>query len=136
MRRRMFVSAIVFIALVLAAGACSDTERTPSAASDTGSPTAQGTINPAMVGTYTCAPEPRPTDPNWGGPETWILAQSGKLTTSSASGANAEGTWRGEGNQIIVRLGVSDDRFDIDGSKFVGVRTHPGGGKFTCNKQA
>ena len=93
----------------------------------------------SMAGTYTCAPDPRPTDPNWLGPETWVLAEDGKLTIRGAGdGPNdqgTQGTWRVDQDQIVINVENEEGRFDITGTSFVGVQEHPAGGKLTCAKQ-
>lgn len=90
-----------------------------------------------VAGTYSCAPEPPPDDPNWPGPETFELRGDGTLTITSPPEGGAQGTWSVEGDQVVLHIEGQDDRFNIEGDRLVGAGDPPPGeGAFTCTKNA
>jgi hypothetical protein len=99
----------------------------------------------AVAGTYVCAPEPPPDDPNWPGPEDFALKEDRSLEIGRAGKVNLRGTWSVDGDQVVLQIeGQGTDRFDVDGDRLIsagGEPPPPGEDpalepKFICNKKS
>lgn len=98
-----------------------------------------GETDASIAGTYTCAPEPTPDDPNWPGPEDFELNENGDLTIGRGGKVNLEGTWSVQKDQVVLHIkGQGDDRFDVEGDRLVAAGGPPpqGGGQFICMRKA
>lgn len=115
-------SPIAAILIVLVVAACAQQA----------GPAATAPPDTDVAGTYTCAPDPEPTDPGWPGPETWTLAEDGTLSIMVPGGGTEEGTWTIEGNEVTIHFQGQDDPFTVEGENLVSAAADPEGARYTC----
>jgi hypothetical protein len=69
-----------------------------------------------VAGTYDCGPDPAIEQFP---PETWDLREDGTLVISARPPSAPEYTWSAEGDSLIITHEGEEDRFTIEGDRFI-----------------